>query len=52
MKRILIIDDDPIMAHVCQRVLTKQGYATELASDGAKGLERLKTIQADAVLLR
>ena len=51
MKKILIIEDDPIMTHVCQRVLTKQGYATELASDGAQGLERLNAVQPDAVLL-
>ena len=51
MKKILIIDDDPVMAHVCQRLLTNHGFAVELAGDGAKGLERLTAFQPDAVLL-
>jgi CheY-like chemotaxis protein len=51
MKKILIIEDDPIMGHVCGRLLTKLGFAIELATDGAKGLERLTVFQPNAVLL-
>lgn len=51
MKRILIIDDDPVMSFVCQRLLNKHGYETELAPDGGKGLERLPEFRPDAVLL-
>jgi|SRR5215475_9880465 len=51
MKRILIIEDDPIMGNVCQKLLTKHGFQIELASDGAIGLERLRVFQPDAVLL-
>lgn len=51
MKKILVIEDDPVMAHVCQRLLTKHEFAVEVANDGAKGLERLNIFQPDLVLL-
>lgn len=50
-KKILIVDDDPVMSFVCQRLLTKHDYETELAPDGEKGLERLQAFRPDAVLL-
>jgi len=51
MKKILVIEDDPVMAHVCQRLLTTHGFEVEVASDGAKGLERLNDYKPDLVLL-
>ena len=51
MKKVLVIEDDPIMGHVCQRLLTKHGFAVEVATDGAKGLERVAAFLPDAVLL-
>src|SRR5262245_51060208 len=51
MKKILVIEDDPVMAHVCQRLLAKHEFAVEVASDGAKGLERLNEYKPDLVLL-
>jgi CheY-like chemotaxis protein len=51
MKKILVIEDDPVMAHVCQRLLTKHEFEVEVANDGAKGLERVSAFQPDLVLL-
>jgi CheY-like chemotaxis protein len=51
MKKILIIEDDPIMCMVCQRVLTRQGFVVEIANNGVKGLEQLGIFRPDAVLL-
>ena len=51
MKKILIIEDDPVMAHVCQRLLAKQEYSVAVACDGARGLELLTDFQPDLVLL-
>ena len=51
MKKILIIEDDPVMAHVCQRLLAKQDYSVAVACDGAKGLELLTAFQPDLALL-
>jgi CheY-like chemotaxis protein len=50
-KKILIIEDDPVMGLVCQRLLAKCGFATDLATDGASGIERLPSFQPDAVFL-
>ena len=51
MKKILVIEDDPVMGAVCQRLLSKHGFAVEIANDGVKGLEKLPEFQPDAVLL-
>ena len=49
MKKILIIDDDPVVATVYQRMLEREGFATEVASDGAQGLDRALSFEPDAV---
>jgi len=51
MKKILVIEDDPIVATVYKRFLESHGLAVEVATDGAKGLERLPVYQPDAVIL-
>ena len=51
MKKILVIEDDPVMAHVCQRLLAKHEFEVEVANDGAKGWERLNDYKPDLVLL-
>lgn len=51
MKKILVIEDDPVMGVVCQRLLSRHGFGVEIANDGVKGLERLPEFQPDAVLL-
>jgi hypothetical protein len=40
-KKILIIDDDPVISFVWRRLLDKHGYETDLAPDGASGIERI-----------
>ncbi len=51
MKKILIIEDDPVAALALQRLLEAHGYEVETASNGAKGLDRLLAFEPDAVLL-
>ncbi len=48
---ILIIDDDPQVHELLQRVLSKKGYRVESATDGRSGLERARAAPPDAVLL-
>ena len=50
-KKILIVEDDNVMSFVCQRLLEKHDYETEIAPDGGKGLERMAVFRPDAVLL-
>jgi CheY-like chemotaxis protein len=51
MKKVLIIEDDPIAAKLYSGLLQKAGYETELAVDGQMGLERLYETRPDGVLL-
>ncbi|MGB3634688.1 MAG: response regulator transcription factor [Rubrobacteraceae bacterium] len=40
MKRILIVEDEPWMARMLERVLREEGYAPETANDGGSGFAR------------
>jgi DNA-binding response OmpR family regulator len=50
-KRILIMDDEILVASVLQDVLKHQGYGVELASSGEAGLKALQRERPDLVLL-
>jgi len=49
--RILIIDDDPGVRRVLDRILTGAGYEIEQASDAFQALDLLDSRQPDAALL-
>lgn len=51
MKKILVIEDDPVVATVYQRFLQSNGLATDVCRDGVSGLDRVRTFDPDAVLL-
>jgi len=51
MKKILIIEDDQIVANVYQNKLAVEGYQTEAAPDGESGLKLMRTFLPDAILL-
>jgi two-component system response regulator MprA len=51
MKKILVIDDDPVAGTVYQRFLQSHGYDVDLATDGAQALERVPDFQPDALVL-
>ncbi|WP_432199957.1 response regulator [Erythrobacter sp. W53] len=51
MQRILVIDDDAILAGLLQLTLEMAGYEVETAADGDAGLSRVKTGAFDLVLL-
>ncbi len=51
MKKILIIEDDQIVANVYRNKLTAEGYQTEVALDGETGLKTLRTLQPDLIVL-
>jgi len=41
MKRILVVDDDPVIREVVGKILSALGYETEGAADGLEAVERL-----------
>src|SRR6185369_5026190 len=51
LKRVLIIEDDPVVAHVYRTKLESTGYTADLCQDGLSGLTRAQEIPPDAVLL-
>lgn len=51
MKRILIIEDDRIVANIYRNKLAVEGYTTEVASDGELGLKVMRTFKPQLVLL-
>jgi DNA-binding response OmpR family regulator len=50
-RKLLIIEDDPIIAHIYRSKFEKEGYEVEVASDGQAGFYRLFETTFNAVLL-
>lgn len=51
MKKILLIEDDPIVGTVYRRFLEAHGFAVAIATDGSRGLEQIQEYQPDALIL-
>jgi len=51
MKKILIIEDDPIVSHVYRSRLEKEGFQVQIESDGQAGFYSLYKSKPDALLL-
>ncbi|MGD0351664.1 MAG: response regulator [Verrucomicrobiota bacterium] len=51
MKKILIIEDDQIVANVFRNKLTVEGYQAEIALDGETGLKIMRTFQPHLIVL-
>ncbi len=51
MKKILIIEDDQIVANVYRNKLAVEGYKAEVAFDGESGLKVLRVFQPDLIIL-
>jgi DNA-binding response OmpR family regulator len=49
--KILLIEDDQVVANVYRNKLVIEGFQVELAFDGEKGLEMVRGFRPDAVLL-
>jgi DNA-binding response OmpR family regulator len=51
MKKILIVEDDQIVANIYRNKFSVEGYQVEIALDGHAGLESLHSFRPDAVIL-
>lgn len=49
--KVLIVEDDIDIQTLVSHYFTKEGYEVELASDGEKGLEKLKTAKHNLIVL-
>lgn len=50
MKRILVVDDDPILRKILENFLTQNGYQVGLAASGDTGLEIFNDFQPDVIV--
>lgn len=50
-KKILIVEDDQIVANIYRNKFSVEGYQVEVALDGQSGMEMLNTFRPDAVVL-
>ena len=50
-RRVLVVDDEPVVVDVLRELLQKQGYEVEIAGDAAGARRLLKEQSWDAVLL-
>jgi CheY-like chemotaxis protein/Fe2+ transport system protein FeoA len=48
---VLVVDDEPDIRQLVQRMLESNGYAVELAVDGQEGLDKADALVPDLVLL-
>jgi CheY-like chemotaxis protein len=51
MAKILIVEDDPLMSRMYQKIFTFEGYEVEMASDGQEGLDKAREMKPTLVLL-
>jgi CheY-like chemotaxis protein len=51
MAKLLIIEDDPLMSRMYQKIFTFEGYEVDVASNGEEGLVKIKSNRPNLVLL-
>lgn len=50
-KKILVIEDDPVIARLMQYTLTKHGYEVLTAANGLEGLRKARHERPDLIML-
>ncbi len=51
MKKIMIIDDDPVIVKYLEKLFHNNGYLTCVATDGSQGVEIVKKENPDLITL-
>jgi len=51
MAKILIVEDDPLMSRLYQKIFTFEKYEVETASDGEEGLDKVRKSKPTLILL-
>lgn len=51
MKRIVVVDDQPILGSIYRTKFTAEGFQVDVAADGEEALELIQRTKPDAVLL-
>jgi len=51
MAKILIVEDDPLMSRMYQKIFTFENYEVEMAGDGQEGLDKAREVTPTLILL-
>ncbi len=51
MAKLLLVEDDPLMSRMYEKIFTFEKHSVTLAEDGEKGLEMAKENKPDLILL-
>lgn len=51
MTKILLVEDDPLIYRMYQKLFTLEGYETEIAENGQEGLDKIDSFKPDIILL-
>jgi len=51
MAKILVVEDDPLMSRMYQKIFTFEGYDVQTAADGQAGLDQARAIKPTLILL-
>ncbi|MDE2026273.1 MAG: response regulator [Patescibacteria group bacterium] len=50
-KRVLVVEDEPMLKKMYEKILIDDGFAVNTASNGKEGLEKAKIFQPHVILL-
>ncbi len=51
MSRVLVIEDNPDLAFIFEKSMSKHGYKVQIAKDGVEALQRLKFFVPEIIFL-
>jgi len=51
MKKVLIVEDEELIMDLLEKKLVQEGYEVSTAYDGEQGMEKLRSIKPDILLL-
>lgn len=49
--RVLVVEDDPVIAHLIEHLLTRKGFVVEVAPDGRRAEQMMNTLSPPAVVV-
>jgi DNA-binding response OmpR family regulator len=50
-RRVLVIEDDPVIAYLIEHLLTRKGFVVEIAVDGRRAEQMMNTLSPPAVVV-
>ncbi len=51
MAKVLIVEDDPLISRMYQKIFKFEGYEVETAADGEEGVDKVRTAKPTIVIL-